>query len=426
MSEYLYRRGSRFYFRRRVPRELAAYDVRPEIKIALKTTSVTEASRLATVYNDYIEAFWRDLVAKGKRYEESEYARAVSLARAHGFTYKSAADIVRAPRHEILERIDVVAHHADDINGISNAMLGGVERPALLLSDCLDRYWPAAQDKTAGKSPNQIRKWKNPRQLAFDTFVQAVGDRPLATLERRDLLRYRAWWQERAGNDYSPNTANKHISYIKGILRTVTLIEEIDLDVTTLFSDLRLKGKKTSRSAYDAAFIQNSILAVGVLDGLNEDARWLVHAMADTGARINELTGLRPQDIILDAKIPHIHIRAYNEHALKSTQSERQIPLVGSALKAFRAMPQGFVRYDNADSVSNLVNKYLSTHGLRPTEKHSLYSLRHCFKDRLRDAGAPEEIIDELMGHEGHRPKYGRGHLLEAKLKWMKKIAFKG
>jgi len=39
-------------------------------------------------------------------------------------------------------------------------------------------------------------------------------------------------------------------------------------------------------------------------------------------------------------------------------------------------------------------------HNLKPTPNHSLYSLRHTFKDRLRDAQAPEEIIDELMGHK--------------------------
>ncbi|MEW8332977.1 MAG: hypothetical protein AB2692_18730, partial [Candidatus Thiodiazotropha sp.] len=58
------------------------------------------------------------------------------------------------------------------------------------------------------------------------------------------------------------------------------------------------------------------------------------------------------------------------------------------------------------------------------TPKHTLYSLRHTFKDRLRDAQAPEEIIDELMGHKKSGPKYGRGHILERKYEWMEKIAF--
>ena len=66
-------------------------------------------------------------------------------------------------------------------------------------------------------------------------------------------------------------------------------------------------------------------------------------------------------------------------------------------------------------------NKYLRENDLKPTPDHSLYSLRHTFKDRLRDAGAQEEVIDELMGHKKSGPKYGRGHILESKLKWLEK-----
>ncbi|MEC8967302.1 hypothetical protein [Alteromonas sp. CyTr2] len=61
---------------------------------------------------------------------------------------------------------------------------------------------------------------------------------------------------------------------------------------------------------------------------------------------------------------------------------------------------------------------------MRPSPSNTLYSLRHTFKDRLRDIGAPEEIIDELMGHKTRGPKYGRGHLLEKKYEWLQRIAF--
>ena len=64
---------------------------------------------------------------------------------------------------------------------------------------------------------------------------------------------------------------------------------------------------------------------------------------------------------------------------------------------------------------------------MRPTPEHSAYSLRHTFKDRLRDygeMGAPEEIIDELMGHKKPGLNYGRGHKLETKHKILSDIAY--
>jgi hypothetical protein len=111
---------------------------------------------------------------------------------------------------------------------------------------------------------------------------------------------------------------------------------------------------------------------------------------------------------------------------LKTDHSEREVPLVGYALAAMKLHPNGFPRYrDNADALSALVNDVLLEKKLRPTKKHSLYSLRHTFEDRLTDIDAPDKVIATLMGHKWARPKYGRGPKLEQKLRWMEKIAFK-
>lgn len=111
---------------------------------------------------------------------------------------------------------------------------------------------------------------------------------------------------------------------------------------------------------------------------------------------------------------------------LKTEDSRREIPLVGAALAAMKTRPNGFPSYrDRSASFSALVNKYLLNHGMRPTKQHSLYSLRHSFKDRLVAAEAPDSLIDNLMGHRTGKPKYGKGPPLELKLKFLESIAFK-
>ncbi len=40
------------------------------------------------------------------------------------------------------------------------------------------------------------------------------------------------------------------------------------------------------------------------------------------------------------------------------------------------------------------------------------------------DMEAPEEIIDDLMGHKKSGPKYGRGHRLETKHKVLLLVAY--
>ena len=67
--------------------------------------------------------------------------------------------------------------------------------------------------------------------------------------------------------------------------------------------------------------------------------------------------------------------------------------------------------------------KHFKRHGLLPREKHSIYSIRHSFKDRLKAVEAPEELIDEMMGHRTDKPKYGDGYGLSLKLKYLQLIA---
>lgn len=105
----------------------------------------------------------------------------------------------------------------------------------------------------------------------------------------------------------------------------------------------------------------------------------------------------------------------------------RRIPLVGVAHWAMKQAPNGFARYaDKSDSASAAINKFLRSKHLFPSDKHTIYSLRHTFQDRIENIGASDRMQADLMGHEFGRPKYGDGaemkrrqELLDSiKLKW--------
>lgn len=426
MRSYVFRRGEHYYYRRRVPGHVLPYETRTSVKISLGTTDEREAQRKAAIYNDYIEDFWRSLIkASGQIDRDAAYRAAVKLAKAHGFAYKSVAEIAKAPLEEIIERVRVAAG-AIEQPSVVEAVLGGADAPRLMLGECLEKFWPLCGDRLANKSDHQIRKWKNPRIAAWIGFVAVVGDKPLRILSRGDILKYRQHWMDRvtAGSAVA-GTVNKNLLYVQDILQRVCTSQEVEITVEALFTRTRLKELDNSRPPFEARYVQDTLLTGPTLSGLNTEARLLIFAMADTGARESELIGLQPEDILLHEEIPHIWIRARDDHALKTLHSERKIPLVGSSLYAFSELPCGFTHYRNADTASTTINKYLRENDLKPTSNHSLYSLRHTFKDRLRDAGAPEEVIDELMGHRSRGPKYGRGHMLETKHEWLRKIAFR-
>lgn len=425
MANHIYKRGDIYYYRRRVPVHIKAIEDRDFIKISLSTKDEKEATRKASIYNDYIEDYWRSLIkSNGIDKSDAEFRATIALAKAHGFAYKNITDIAKAPLHEIVERIATASTRPEP--RIVESVLGAKEPPSPKLSECADKFWPLVADRLVNKSDHQIRKWENPRKLAIENFIKAIGDLPLASISRTDILKYRQWWVSRIDQkEVSATTANKHFILVKDLLQTVAMAYEVDLDVDAMFSKIRLKAIGQSRPPFEPRFIQETLLSYKNLQTLNKEARLLIFAMADTGARESELIGLNESDIFLDDDIPYIWIRAGVNHSLKTSTSERKIPLVGTSLYAFQQLPQGFTHYSNADTASSTINKYLRENDLKPTKAHSLYSLRHTFKDRLRDSGAPEEVIDELMGHAKSGPKYGRGHLLESKHKHLKAIAFK-
>jgi len=426
MTEYVQKIGGYFYYRRRIPVHLEKIEKRKFIKVSLGTKNEREAIRKAAIYNDYIEEFWRSQLKKDNHDNyESEYKAAILLAKSHGFTYKTAIEVAQEPLTKVIERLEVV-DKSKDKEQYASALLGGKNKPDIKLTECLEKFWPLSSDKIVNKTEHQIRKWKNPRKASVSKFIDIIGNKFLSDVTRTDILKFRQWWMDRIADESAiANTANKCMTQVRDVLKTVALAYELETDFDALFSNTRLKETEQSRPPFEAAYVQNILLKENALKGLNLEARMLIYAMADTGARESELIGLSSEDIMLDSSIPYIWIRPKKNSQLKTLTSERQIPLVGASLYAFSQLPKGFSRYSSSDSASATINKYLRENKLRPSDKHSLYSLRHTFKDRLRDAGAPEEVIDELMGHKTRGPKYGRGHILDVKHKWLEKIKFK-
>ncbi len=66
----------------------------------------------------------------------------------------------------------------------------------------------------------------------------------------------------------------------------------------------------------------------------DDEPRWLVALISDTGMRLSEAAGLAREDIVLDADIPHVIIRPHPWRRLKTKGSERTLPLVGASLWA--------------------------------------------------------------------------------------------
>jgi integrase len=73
---------------------------------------------------------------------------------------------------------------------------------------------------------------------------------------------------------------------------------------------------------------------------IDDDMRWLVAFISDTGMRLSEAAGLHKDDLVLGDVVPHLIVQSHPWRSLKTGSSERCIPLLGGSLWAAQRIIQ--------------------------------------------------------------------------------------
>lgn len=418
------KRGNNYHLRKRVPRRYQDVEERKSVWVSLHTDSLSLAQQKADAAWRHIVEGWEARLAGDTSDAEKRFEAAKNLAAVRGYRYLAVDRVAELPRKELVQRMEaVIGKDGEPDMREAAALLGGVGQPPITVTRALALYWDLVRDKTLGKSPDQLRRWENPRKKAVKNFVDVVGDKAIGDISGDDMLDFRQWWLERLETDgRKPSTANKDIIHLGDVLKTVNRMKRLGLVLP--LSDLSFKeGEAKQRPPFSTDWIRDRLLAAGALDGLNKEARCVLLAMVNTGARPSELAALTRDQIRLQAAVPHISIEPVGRQ-MKSRNARRVIPLTGVSLKAMAQNPDGFPQYLNSSAtLSGTVNKYLRANGLLETPEHSLYGLRHSFEDRMLAAGIDERIRRDLLGHALGRERYGDGGSLANVQKLLQRLA---
>ena len=65
---------------------------------------------------------------------------------------------------------------------------------------------------------------------------------------------------------------------------------------------------------------------------LDDDIRWIIAAVSDSGMRLAEVIGLTAGDVHLDKEVPFVRLSEHPWRRLKTAESQRDVPLVGATL----------------------------------------------------------------------------------------------
>ena len=385
---YTFIRGGYYYFSRRVPADLQCHYRYPRVVQGLHTSSPQKARVQANIEAAKLDACWSRM-----RLAKSDV---LGLALVKGPPVSESS----------------VADPSSNIN--SEASNDG---PTLL---------DAVQVYLDQKGKGRPKSFRLAAERVCRYVINLSGNKPLISYTRSDALMLRDWLVDRG---LTGSSVTRNFSYVKAIINFA--LSEFALDARNPFIGVyhdRTAGVSTRQPIPNAGIlkVQTECRAI------DDDMRWLVALISDTGMRLAEGAGLLKSDIQLDADIPFVRIQKHPWRNLKTASSERIIPLCGQALWAAKRIVASdqtskfaFPRYNRhsttkANSASAALNKWLKQYVAIGCTMHSF---RHSLRDRLRSVQCPSDIADQIGGwtSEGVGQGYGSGYPLNVLNEWVEK-----
>lgn len=423
-------KNGKYYYYRRYPKQISSLFTIPFFRKSLRTDNLSLAIVRYEALHTANELEWARLAIDGENEQAHKlYELALGRAQSLNLSYLTNVQLLKQDQlAEVMKRVSFLNDenaNADDLT--TQTIVGANIRPNDTIRDALEIYMlEIAKQEQLGISENQLRVWKNPRKRAVDNFVKLNGNIPMDSIQRHQVIKLRKMWMDRItgikGVSARPSTAKKDFGYLS-ILYKEYYQYLGEFDKLNPFDNITFKNMDNDKGVpFPTELIKTMFLADN-FKKLNFEARMIFFAFADTGARPSELCGLDADDIVLENPHPHIIIRDKPHRRLKNRSSNRIIPLIGVALEAFKQYPKGFEIYKlNETRLSAVVNKFLRTNEYKPTLKHSFYSLRHSFIDRMEEVGLEEEFRHRMLGHSIKNQEYGKGGSLEFRYDKLKAV----
>ena len=373
---YLYKKRGVFYFSKRVPCDVKSYYKSDRIVICLRTKSNASAVRASKSLYQRLDDYWASIR---------------------------------------LTKMQVPAQHMlvskPPVNSNSNAPL---------LSEALSTYL-----KLKGVDKDKIFFRGANRNIKY--VIELLGDLPIDEYSSKDASKFRDNLLDKGLLISSVKRVFSSIRSIINLSITEEGIKCINAFSKTYMPDKNEIDIRKTIPTKDIKHIQSLCIEK------DDDLRWLIALLSDTGMRLGEGVGLLKSDINLNSKMPHINLVPHPWRRLKTRSSERCIPLVGASLWACERILKhnndsiyAFPRYTsvdncNANSASAALNKWLKE---QLTDNYVIHGFRHSFRDRLRAVECPSEIIDQLGGWslKSVGQGYGKGYELSLLSKWLLEI----
>ena len=368
--KYTYLKRGVYYFVRRIPSDLQTFYRTDRVILSLRTKSLHRASRASERLSSRLDDYWLDLRLKQTDVPGSHLLKNQS-SQTHGTT----------------------------------VVLGST------LSHACDVY-----KRTKGKGRGKLFFTHTDRAVGY--AIQCLGNKDLGEYTTIDAGEFRNWLFEKG---LKRSSVSRNLTIVKAVVNLC--IQEEGLGINNPFAKIYIPSEENHTKRHSLTIKQIKLLQQRCRQQ-DDSLRWLAALISDTGMRLAEAVGLSKDDLNLTDEVPHVVIRKHPWRPLKTSGSERVIPLVGASLWASQRLSGTvsgqflFPQYvdgtsTNANSASAALNKWMKT--FLPKEC-VVHGMRHAFRDRLRAVNAPMDMIDQLGGWsvQSIGLSYGDGYLIHS------------
>jgi len=251
-SHYLFQKRDIYYYSRRVPSDLLGSYSTPRVVLSLKTKSLHFARSRAASLSAKLEEEWQTIRFLNK---ESLLSRFLATG------IKTIGEPSNAPK----------------------------------LSEAKKIYLSA-------KADNRAKTFRQAADRCVGYVVELLGDRPIDSYGRPEVNKIRDTYVE-AG--LSPASIKRNLSTIRAIVNFGA--RESGISEVTAFSGVYLgetgHNQPNKRPSFPIETLKN-IQSECV--EFNDEARWLIALVSDSGLRLSEAAGLLVSDLMLTDDVPHI------------------------------------------------------------------------------------------------------------------------
>jgi integrase len=211
----------------------------------------------------------------------------------------------------------------------------------------------------------------------------------------------------------SPKSLNDFISWTKSLWRYA----ELSYDEVLTNPTVALMSFKNADEGHRDV-VANEHLAKWL--AVSKE-RLLVATLSLTGMRLGELAGMRKEDVDVSSRSLYVRPNAWRR--LKTSNASRQIPIHSEIdCEALREA----VPFARTQSGLTLLSKRLNYEldGIIDSPTVTVHSLRHRFATELKELGAEDSLVADLLGHKlgTMTSRYAKPSSLERKREWVQRL----